>query len=139
MKASTRNRTVKRPEILAEYTLGALLTNGLARIGGDYQFQGDPRIAQDQDGSSELDGTFWLSGKGDFFTVNEEEAESENWVKLLVDFTIQGYAYNTRGTGPKTAIAFLLTYCALALAHAIYTGISGASTLLVPLPILTIH
>ena len=128
MKASTNNKPAKRPEVLAKYTLGALLTNGLARIGADYQFQGDPRLIQGPDGTSELDGTFWLSEKGDFFTVDPEEARNGNWVKLRVDSTIQGYAYNTRGTGPKTAMAFLLAYSALALAYTIYTGISGAST-----------
>ena len=130
MKTSSSNGTIHHPELLAGYILGALLTNGLARVGADYQFQGDPRVIQASDGTPELDGTFWLTGKGDFFTVDEGEAESKNWTKLRVDSTIQGYAYNTRGTGPKTAMAFLLTYCALALAYTVYMVISGTSALL---------
>ena len=93
MKANTGNETARRPDILAEYTLGALLTNGLARVGANYQFQGDPRLTQEPDGTPELDGSFWLSQKGDFFTVDAEEAESKNWLQLRVDSTIQGYAY----------------------------------------------
>ena len=44
---------------------------------------------------------------------------------LRVDSTIEGYAYNTRGASPRIAIAFLLTYCAVALAHLLYAGITG--------------
>ena len=125
MKANTRNGTTKRPEVLSQYIMGALLTNGLARSGADYQFQGYPHLTQGSDGIPELDGNFWLSGKGDFFIVDTDEAERQNWTKLRVDSTIQGYAYNTRGSGPKTAIAFLLMYCTMALAYTAYTGISG--------------
>ena len=106
--------------------LSALLANCLGRVGYDFQFQGSPRIANGSDGTPELDGTFWASGKGDFFTVDPDE--SKDWVKLQVDSTIEGYAYNTRGTSPKLAIAFLLTYCLLAIGYTLYSGISGKSS-----------
>ena len=113
-----------RPDILAKYVLNSLLTNGLARIGANFEFQGSPRLTSGPNQTTILDGTYWLSGKGDFFTVDPNE--SKNWTKLLVESTIEGYAYNTRGSGPKAAIAFLLTYCALALSYTIYSGISGS-------------
>ena len=117
------NGLARNADILAQDALGALLTNGLARVGGDHQFQGNPHLKKGPTGAPELDGTYWLSGKGDFFTVDPEE--SKNWVKLRVDSNIQGYAYNTHGSGPKVAIAFLLGYCAMALAYTVYTGVSG--------------
>ena len=139
MKVLTGNKPAQYPDILAQYALGALLTNGLARVGADYQFQGDPRLTQGPNGVPVLDGTFWLSGKSDFFTVNQQEAESRNWTKLRVDSTIQGYAYNTRGSGAKTAIFFLLTYCAMALAYTVYAGLSGTSRVHLPFYPLTAH
>ena len=124
LKSITGNRTVHFPERPVQWMLGALLTNGLARIGYDYKFQGNPRLRNDSNGIPELDGTYWLSGKGEFFTVDPDE--SRDWVKLRVDSTIEGYAYNARGVGPKVAIAFLLTYCAIALTFILYTVISGS-------------
>lgn len=61
--------------------------------------------------------------RGDMFTVDPEE--SKNWVKLRVDSTINGYAYNIRGVSSKVAISFLLAYCVLALSHILYAAISG--------------
>ena len=126
LKYNAGNATVESPEVLIQYVLTALLTNGLARVGGDYQFQGDPKLQPGPNGTSDLDGTFWLSGKGDFFTVDPQE--SKDWIKLRVDSTIEGFAYNTNGAGPKAAMAVLLTYCALAFAYTLYSGVSGSST-----------
>ena len=125
MKVNTHNRTAAQPEILAQYLLAGLLTNGLARVGAGYELQGSPRLAiSGPNGTTVFDGTYWVAGKGDFFTVDPEQ--SKDWVKLQVVSTIQGYAYNTRGAGPKAAIAFLLSYCALALSYTVYTGVSGS-------------
>ena len=125
MKVNTGNHTSPRPEVLAQDLFASLLTNGLARVGGDYELQGSPRLTNSgPNGTAVFDGTYWISGKGDFFTVDAET--SKGWVKLQVKSTIQGYAYNARGAGPKAAIAFLLTYCTLALSYIIYTGVSGS-------------
>ena len=112
-----------------------LMTNGLARSSFTKELQGDIKMIKEKedmakangDGNDSLsqlpDGNLWVSGKSDIFTVDPEE--SKNWVKLRVDSTIQGYAYNIEGPGPKIAIAFLLTYCCFALIHCFYSGMSG--------------
>ena len=123
LKLYTGNTPKARIQVLIQQVLAGLLTNGLARIGSEYQFQGTPRLKAGPNNSTEFDGTFWLSGKGDFFTVDPEE--SKDWLKLRVDSVIEGYAYNTKDAGPMAAIAFLLAYCLVALIYTLYTGISG--------------
>ena len=132
MKINIGNASTGRPDVLLNYVLSGLLTNGLARVGGDYRFQGTPKLTTGPNGKPQLDGTFWVSGKGDFFSVDPEE--SKDWLKLRVDSTFEGYAYNVAGAGPKLAIAFLLTYCSLAIAYTVYAGILGSSALSSPLP-----
>ena len=124
MTTFLQNDTTLVVDYLAEEILGSLLVNGLARIGFDRQLQGDLKLTSGPNGTSTVDGTYWVSGKGDIFTV--DPVKSKDWLKLRVDSTIEGYAYNTRGTGPKVAIAFLLAYCALALTCTMYAGISGS-------------
>lgn len=113
--------------ITAEWALAGLLANGLASIGATGTLQGNIKTATNPDGSIGWDGDYWFSGKGDMFIVDSEE--SKDWVKLRVDSTINGYAYNIRGAAPKVAISFLLTYCIIALSHVLYAGISGKSAL----------
>ena len=108
---------------VAKWALAALLANGLASIGAASTLQGNLKTIVKSDGSSELDGKYWFSGKGDVFIVDPEE--SKDWVKLRVDSTINGYAYNIRGAPPKVAISFLLAYCVIALIHVLYAGTSG--------------
>lgn len=117
-------------EVATQYIIGGLLVNGLARVGYTSQLQGTVKLAQDEIGQMVPDSTFWVSGKGDIFTVDPHE--SKDWVKLRVDSTMEGYAYNTIGPSPKIAIAFLLTYCVLALAHCFYSGISGILKIKLP-------
>ncbi|MCJ1264424.1 hypothetical protein MMC22_004295 [Lobaria immixta] len=126
------------PEIAARDIITGLMTNGLARSGFTSELQGKMKlIKENQDISQAVryvtyppheipDGNLWLSGKSDLFTLDPEE--SKNWVKLKVDSTIQGYAYNIEGPAPKIAIAFLLTYCCFVLSHLVYSGISGISS-----------
>ena len=109
----------------ARWALTGLLANGLASIGASGTLQGDIKTVVKPDGSSEFDGDYWFSGKGDVFNVDPEE--SKDWMKLRVDTTINGYAYNIRGASPKVAITFLLLYCIIALSHVLYAGISGKS------------
>ena len=123
------------PEVAARNIISGLMTNGLARSGFTSELQGKMKLIKgNQDISQALglgnftpntipDGNLWLSGKSDIFTIDPEE--SKNWVKLKVDSTIQGYAYNIEGPAPKIAIAFLLTYCSFVLSHFVYSGISG--------------
>ena len=125
---------VDRIEI-AKWALAGLLANGLASIGATGTLQGDIKTAKKPDGSTEWDGDYWFSGKGDMFVVDPEE--SKDWVKLRVDSTIEGYAYNIRGKSPKVAISFLLAYCIIALSHVLYAGISGKSALHTLKPIST--
>ena len=112
---------------VADWSLAALLVNGLASIGATGSLQGNLRTVVGPDGSSQMDGAYWFSGKGDVFIVDPEE--SKDWVKLRVDSTINGYAYNIRGASPKVAISFLLAYCIIALSHVLYAGISGMNPL----------
>ena len=113
--------------VTAKWALAGLLANGLASIGATAKLQGDIKTIVKPDGSREWDGDYWFSGKGDMFIVDPEE--SKDWVKFRVYSTIEGYAYNIRGTPPKVAIAFLLAYCIIALSHVVYAGISGKFSL----------
>ena len=115
---------------IAMMALAGLLANGLATIGATATLQGDIKKIVKPDGSSEWDGDYWFSGKGDVFTVDPEE--SKDWVEFRVDSTIDGYAYNIRGAPPKVAIVFLLAYCIIALSHVVYAGISGNFFLSLP-------
>ena len=115
---------------IAKWALACLLANGLASIGATAKLQGDIKTILKPDGSSEWDGDYWFSGKGDVFIVDPEE--SKDWVKLRVESTVDGYAYNVRGAPPKVAIAFLLAYCIIALSHVVYAGVSGNFSLSFP-------
>ena len=110
---------------VAKIALAGLLANGLASIGATSTLQGHIKTVTKPDGSQEFDGEYWFSGKGDIFSVDPEE--SKNWVKLRVDSTMEGYAYNIRGAPPKVAIVFLLVYCIIALGHVFYALVSGKS------------
>ena len=103
--------------------LTAMMANGLARIGFESSLQGSPKSIISHDGTSWIDGNYWLSGKGNVFTVDPEE--SKDWVKLHVNSTLQGYAYNTENTSSRVAVAILTMYCIIAIAHLLYSGISG--------------
>ena len=104
-------------------TLAAIMANGLARIGFESTLQGSPRSILSHDGTPWIDGSYWLSGKGNVFKVDPEE--SKDWVKLHVNSTLQGYAYNTENTSSRVAIAILTMYCIIATAHLLYSSISG--------------
>ena len=108
----------------ATNTLAAMIANGLARIGFESTLQGSPKSILSRDGTSWIDGNYWLSGKDNVFQVNPNE--SKDWVKLHVNSTVQGYAYNTESTSSRFAIAILTMYCIIAIAHLLYSGISGS-------------
>ena len=118
-----RELTTLEKVLAARWVLAGLLANGLASIGATSRLQGDIKTISGSDDPVQLDAGYWFSGKGDMFRVDPEE--SKDWVKLRVDSTIEGYAYNIRGTSPKVAISFLLIYCIIALSHVLYAGISG--------------
>ena len=107
----------------AEEALILLLVNGLSNIGATGTLQGKIKTVVKPNGGEKIDDGYWFSGKGDMFTVDPEE--SKNWVKLRVDSTINGYAYNIRSASSRVAISFLLAYCVLALSHILYAAISG--------------
>ena len=117
------NFTDRRPGLTAEIILPSLLANALARIGIESSLQGTPKMTTDSLGESEPDGNSWYQGRGNAFVVDPEQ--SKGWVRLKVYSTLLGYAYNASGAGPKAAIAFLLAYCALAIAHLCYASITG--------------
>lgn len=101
-------------------TLVLMITNGLARIGYESTLQGSPRSIP---GTDFTDGDYWLSGKGNVFTV--DPVESQEWVKFHVNSTLQGYAYNTQTLPPGLAIIVMTLYSVIALAHVVYSGITG--------------
>ena len=135
LKHDARNGSkAASPDVSAEDIITGLMTNGLARSGFTSELQGSIKFIEEKeditrhrnsgiDTTEVPDGNLWVSGKSDIFAVDPEE--SKNWVKLRVDSTIQGYAYNIEGPAPKVAIAFLLTYCCFVLSHFVYSGISG--------------
>ena len=104
-------------------TLTAMMANGLARISFESTLQGSPRSIVSRDGTSWIDGNYWLSGKDDVFMVDSDE--SKDWVKFHVNSTVQGYGYSTENASSRIAIAILTMYCILAGAHLLYSGISG--------------
>lgn len=117
------NFTDRRPGITAEIILPSLLANALARMGIESSLQGTLRTTTNSQGESEPDGNSWFQGKGNALVVDAKE--SKDWVRLKVYNTLLGYAYNTSGAGSKVAIVFLLVYCALAIGHLCYAGITG--------------
>lgn len=100
-----------------------LMTNGLARIGFGSTLQGYPKPLKSVDGTSWIDGNYWLSGKGNMFEV--DPIQSKDWLKFHVNSTLEGYAYNIQTVAPRAAIGILTLYCVIALAHLLYSGISG--------------
>lgn len=109
--------------IPAEGVLVSMMTNGLARSSFTSNLQGFVKTLNGSDGSPYIDGNYWLSGKGDVFTVDADE--SKDWVKLKVESFLQGYAYNTSNFTPRIAIAILTAYCLFAIGHILYAGITG--------------
>lgn len=121
------NFTSHSPGVSAGIILPSLLANGLARIGIESSLQGELRTTTDSSGENVTDWNSWFQGKGDAFIVDSQE--SKDWLKLKVDTTFEGYAYNSSGVGPKVSITSLLLYCAFAIAHTCYAGISGETHL----------
>ncbi|KAL8917164.1 MAG: hypothetical protein Q9208_008133, partial [Pyrenodesmia sp. 3 TL-2023] len=115
-----------QPELTEKAALLLLVSNGLARTGYNSQLQGTLRTRVTQDGSTSLDGNYWVSGKGDVFTVDPEE--SKEWVKFEMESALQGYAYNADSAPPRVAIGILMAYCIFAVAHICYLAISGMSS-----------
>lgn len=113
----------------ATNTLVSLMANGLARIGFESTLQGSPKTISSAGGASWIDGNYWLSGKGNVFEV--DPTQSRDWVKLHVNSTLEGYAYNTETIAPKIAIGIMTLYCVIALAHLLYSGISGTVKVLI--------
>lgn len=111
------------PKSYAHFVLSDLVANGLARTALSSELQGSVKTVIGKSGDIELDGNYWLSGKGDVFAVNASQAN--DWIKFRMDSTLEGHAYNTKGAPQKIAIAILTAYCVLALSHALYAGISG--------------
>ena len=104
-----------------------LMANGLARSGWGSTLQGDLKTVM-RNGEESIDGNYWISGKGDVFTV--DPAASQDWVTLRMDSALRGYAYNTRTIPPRIAIAILAAYCVLVVGHTIYHGITGKTHML---------
>ena len=108
----------------ATSALVMMLSNGLARVGFDSTVQGYPKSKLSSDGVPWIDGNYWLSGKSNVFEVDPDQRQ--DWVRLHVDSNIEGYAYNTATVASRLAIAVLVTYCIVALAHVFYAGITGS-------------
>lgn len=105
--------------------LNLLAVNGLSRTGWGSKLQGQVRSIG-VNGEGGLDGNHWLKDEGDVFDV--DPTESQDWVTLRVDSTLEGYAYNTLTIPPRLAIAVLVAYCLLVVGHVLYSGITGISS-----------
>ena len=103
--------------------LSSLMVNGLARIGFESTLQGSPKSMKSIEGTSWIDGNYWVLGKGNMFEV--DSAQSKEWLKFHVSSGLLGYAYNMETVAPRVAVGVLTLYCTIALAHLFYSGISG--------------
>lgn len=106
-------------------TIVMLFVNGLARTAWGSTLQGEVKSIE-PNGEGDLDGNYWIKGKGDVIDV--DPTESQNWVTFRVDSTLDGYAYNVMTTPPKIAIAILTAYVLLVVGHTLYSGITGKCT-----------
>lgn len=79
-----------------EEAITAMMINGLARVGMGRALQGSIQTISSPDGAAYIDGNYWVSGKGDMFTV--DPLKSKDWVKLEVMSFLEGYSYNTERT-----------------------------------------
>lgn len=68
--------------------LTLMISNGLGRVRFNSTFQGTPKSITTPDGTSWIDGNYWLSGKGNVFTVDPEDAKE--WVQFSCGFEAQG-------------------------------------------------
>lgn len=111
-------------EIDCARMISALVVNGLARTSWNSTLQGDVKSAGSDGTKYEyVDGDYWLSGRGDVFTVDPRE--SQDWATFRVDSTFQGYGYNAYTVPPRVAIAVMVLYCLLVAGHTIYSGKTG--------------
>ena len=62
------------------------MANGLARTGFENIFTGSPKTLSSLDGTSWIDGNYWLSGKGGVLDVDPNE--DRDWVKFHVNSTL---------------------------------------------------
>ncbi|KAI4199036.1 MAG: hypothetical protein LQ348_001955 [Seirophora lacunosa] len=106
-------------------TIVMLFVNGLARTAWGSTLQGEVKSIE-PNGEGDLDGNYWIKGKGDVIDV--DPTESQDWVTFRVDSTLDGYAYNVMTTPPKIAIAILTAYVLLVVGHTLYSGITGISS-----------
>ena len=120
------NNTSIRTVNTVKTILSSLLAVGLSSLGSTSTLQGTIKQVTQPDGSSSIDGDYWFSGKGSIYEV--DPSDSKDWVKFHVSSVFQGYAYSARGAIPKLAICLLMIYCAFAIAHILYAGISGISS-----------
>ncbi|KAL8698263.1 MAG: hypothetical protein Q9201_006671 [Fulgogasparrea decipioides] len=111
----------------ANIILAGLLANGLSRTGFNSRLQGELRTAFNPTVNASLpDGNFWFASRGDMFHV--DPAASEDWVKLRIDSSVEGYAFSIEGIAPKLTAVVLLVYCALVVGHLCYAATSGVSS-----------
>ena len=120
------NITSIRTETTVKEILASLLAVGLSSLGSTSTLQGTIKQVTQPDGSSSIDGDYWFSRKGNIFEV--DPSDSKDWVKFHVESVFEGYAYSPRGAIAKLAICVLSIYCAFAIAHILYAGISGISS-----------
>lgn len=112
--------------------MSALIANGLSRTSWNSVIQGVVKTTRSNGPASNrtvwngieiVDGNYWLSGRGDMFTVDPHE--SQNWATFRVDSTLQGYGYNAYTVPPRIAIAVMVLYCLLVVGHTVYSGTTG--------------
>lgn len=73
----------------ALFGLNGLVANGFSRIGFSSRLQGNVKTIS-VNGSVELIGNYWLSGKEDVFNATE----AKDWTKLHMTSALQGHSYN---------------------------------------------
>ena len=120
------NSTSIRTETTVKDILASLLAIGLSSLGSTSTVQGKIKQFKQPDGYFSIDGNYWFSGKGNMVEV--DASDSRTWVRFRVSSVFQGYAYSTHGAIPNLAICLLSIYCAFAIAHIMYAGISGISS-----------
>ena len=121
------NSTVDETHIpVIEAILAMMFTDGLSRIGSTASLQGERKGT---DNASDSQYGPWVDEYMRFGNAYDVDIPNgADWLTSRLEVKVNGYAYGTEGWLVILAIAILLLHVALAIAHTLYSVISGISS-----------